>query len=85
MDVKESNKSTEKQSLSLGDIIDELIDILSSKEKFGNYFKADRDTFFKIKENLDEGVIRVGLIGITSSGKSTLINALLGNTCYLKK
>lgn len=78
MDVKESNKSTEKKSLSLGDIIDELIDILSSKEKFCNYFKADRDTFFKIKENLDEGVIRVGLIGITSSGKSTLINALLG-------
>lgn len=83
--MTESIKSSNNGNLNLKDIINELIEILSSKSNFDNYFKADIEIFAKIKENFDNGIIRVGLIGITSSGKSTLINAFLGEQLLPQK
>ena len=85
MSVAESNKFSKKGNVSLGEIINELIKILSSKKKFVAYFKSDIEIFSGIKENFDEGNLRIGLIGITSSGKSTLINALLGEQLLPQK
>jgi len=83
--MSELVKSSNNDNLRLRDIYNELIEILSSKRKFGDYFKSDIEKVYRIKENFDSGIIRVGLIGITSSGKSTLINALLGEKLLPQK
>ncbi len=85
VDISGPVKSSNEGNLNLRDIINELIQILSSQSKFGDYFKADLEAFLRIKENYDKGNIRVGLIGITSAGKSTLINALIGEKLLPQK
>lgn len=85
VDMSKSNKSSSNDNLNLRDITNKLIEILSSKSKFRNYFEADIETFSRINENFDRGIIRIGLIGITSSGKSTLINAFLGEKLLPQK
>lgn len=56
------------------DILSELINILSIDDSFNNEIKE----LYKTKERIDQDIIRVGVLGVTSAGKSTLINSLLG-------
>lgn len=59
--------------------IDKLVRILSGDEEISKYFKDKIHWANARKNNWNNDKIRVGVIGVTSSGKSTLINALLGS------
>lgn len=52
----------------------ELIQILSAEK---SYYSEVED-FRKKKLQIDHDIIRVGVLGVTSAGKSTLLNSLLG-------
>ena len=54
------------------------IEVLSSTEATKLHFSSRIDFFEKKIEQWNNSSWRVGLIGITSSGKSTLVNGLLG-------
>jgi GTPase Era involved in 16S rRNA processing len=47
-------------------------------KKDGLYFRNEIVSFSKRKDSLDGAKISIGVIGITSSGKSTFLNAILG-------
>lgn len=62
----------------LGRLIDRIRTIISSDDSVGNYFD-DEHRWLNDRERIwRNDVFRVGLMGVTSSGKSTLVNALLG-------
>ena len=58
------------------------IEVLSSTEATKLHFSSRIDFFEKKIEQWNNSSWRVGLIGITSSGKSTLVNGLLVKICY---
>jgi GTPase Era involved in 16S rRNA processing len=51
---------------------------LNTLEKQSDRYRHDIDNLKKKMEKWSLGKIRIGVIGVTSSGKSTLINAILG-------
>ncbi|MFP7473390.1 dynamin family protein [Niallia taxi] len=59
-------------------IANELIDVFSKKETIKRYFQSDIDWLNDRLSIWKNNYIRVGLVGVTSSGKSTLLNAILG-------
>lgn len=83
--LTQSKSLTSNINVSLNDIIIDLIKVLSSQNTFGSYFKTDIEVFLRITENFELGQIRVGLIGVTSSGKSALINVFLGEKLLPQK
>ena len=61
------------------DLIDKAIAILSSNNNLYNRYESEIKLLNQRKEQWQSDKIRIGVIGVTSSGKSTLINAILGN------
>ena len=69
----------------VNNIINEIYFYLKTINKFEQFFKSDIKSLDYLRQVSLEGKVRVGLIGITSSGKSTLINALLGERLLPQK
>lgn len=59
-------------------IIDEIRGVLSKNNYRENRYNRDIAWFEERKSIYDDNIIRIAIMGITSSGKSTLVNALLG-------
>lgn len=57
----------------------ELIDVFSKKETIKRYFQSDINWLNDRLSIWKNNYIRIGLVGVTSSGKSTLLNAILGD------
>lgn len=60
------------------DLINKITPILSKNENIKNRYNEDIIWLENRKEKWQNNKVRVGIIGITSSGKSTLINAIIG-------
>jgi hypothetical protein len=56
-----------------------VIEILNREKLSGKFFKDDIDWLNQRIQYWNEGKIKIGIIGITSSGKSTLVNAFIGH------
>lgn len=65
---------TEKQ------ILQRLITILESKPDVKTRYSSEIQRFRETQHTNDKGKYRLGVIGVTSSGKSTMINSLLGES-----
>lgn len=66
------------ENVSILKVCDEIINKLQNRESVAAYFKQDLDFFSDRIKTWTQRKTRVGLIGITSSGKSTLLNSILG-------
>lgn len=62
------------------EIISDVIRILSSNAKCKERYASELDNFENRKIQASLNKYRLGVIGVTSSGKSTMINALLGES-----
>lgn len=60
--------------------VDEAVKILSHDDSLTNRYNSGIDSFEQSKNHWQQDKIRVGVIGVTSSGKSTMINSILGDT-----
>lgn len=60
------------------DIIDKVLEVLQKNEIVSRRYSAEIDSLKERKRRSKENKYRLGVIGVTSSGKSTMINALLG-------
>jgi len=61
-----------------GKIINSVLDILESKQSVRERYQKDIKRLRERKDLWNGDKIRVGVLGVTSSGKSTLINAVIG-------
>ena len=59
------------------DIINQALAVLKSSANVSTRYKARIDLFEERKERAMQNIYRMGVVGVTSSGKSTLINSLL--------
>lgn len=60
------------------DIIQKVINTLSANAKCKLRYVSELDNFLNRKVQAESNKYRLGVIGVTSSGKSTMINSLLG-------
>ncbi|GKU31298.1 hypothetical protein CFB3_34050 [Clostridium folliculivorans] len=60
-------------------MVDSVIQILSRDESLLERYDSDIAGFKQSREKWGSDKIRVGVIGVTSSGKSTMINSILGD------
>lgn len=60
------------------ELTNNIISILSKNDNVKNRYREDIEWLESRKDKWNKNKIRVGIIGITSSGKSTLINAIIG-------
>lgn len=62
------------------DVIKKVIDTLSKNAKCRARYASELDNFLNRKKQAESSKYRLGVIGVTSSGKSTMINSLLGES-----
>lgn len=62
------------------DIIVKVIHTLSANAKCKARYASELENFLHRKTQAESNKYRIGVIGVTSSGKSTMINSLLGET-----
>ncbi|WP_160690564.1 dynamin family protein [Clostridium sp. C2-6-12] len=62
----------------IADTINEIKEVLEKNEYRTKRYNKDMDWFRERTKIFEGDIIRVAIMGITSSGKSTLVNALLG-------
>lgn len=62
------------------DIIVKVINALSRNAKCKTRYASELENFQNRKRQADSNKYRLGVIGVTSSGKSTMINSLLGES-----
>lgn len=67
-----------KQNIKSADIINNVVKILSKNEYRKNRYENDIQWLEDRREYASVNKVKVAIIGVTSSGKSTLVNALLG-------
>ena len=60
------------------DVIEKVINTLSKNVKCKERYASELDNFYNRKIQAESNKYRLGVIGVTSSGKSTMINSLLG-------
>ncbi|MBW6410543.1 dynamin family protein [Clostridium weizhouense] len=58
--------------------VDEIRNVLEQNEYRKKRYNYDIEWFQEKKKQIENNIIRIAIMGITSSGKSTLVNALLG-------
>ena len=59
--------------------INEALKILQHNEYAKERYSGEIEWLVRRKEKWDSDRIRIGVLGVTSSGKSTLINAVIGD------
>jgi len=69
---------TASASMDFGNLINSVMDILKSKPSVSERYKSEIDWLKERKDLWSKNKIRIGVLGVTSSGKSTLINAVIG-------
>ena len=62
----------------IGESIDSLVASIAKSPKLNKFFSHDVKLLRELKERIGNVETRIAIIGITSSGKSTLMNAVLG-------
>ncbi len=82
---KENSKCDKLVEQSLESSIRDFIEIFQSSDMAEEYFAEYIDSFSRCLDNLKNRKVSVGVIGITSSGKSTLLNAILGEKILPQK
>lgn len=60
-------------------LIDSTIEILSSNDSLCKRYNSEIGSLEQYKAHWRQDKIRIGVIGVTSSGKSTMINSILGD------
>ena len=60
------------------DIIQKVINALGANAKCKSRYASELDNFLNRKVQTESNKYRLGVIGVTSSGKSTMINSFLG-------
>lgn len=68
------------ESSNVIEIFNEAIRILNTNEKIREQYAADIKVIERKREASIGNTYRIGVIGVTSSGKSTLINSLMGES-----
>lgn len=63
-----------------GELLQQLVKILEDNPETKIRYSAEIQRFNDNKQTNDNDKFRLGVIGVTSSGKSTMINSLLGES-----
>ncbi len=76
--MKNDTRGPSTHKTELNEYVQQIRALLSRDSKLTDYFRGELEWLGRREAQWNNDAFRIGLIGITSSGKSTLVNALLG-------